>query len=335
MSSTAARPAAHSRPSTPLRINTSYLNMANSGGGCVINGNNSSVRSALSSAHMSSASRHLSSSGRRGRGVIGGLEAGSVVSIKSGLPMVPKFVITEPLSVEKSNSAVRSNNEGPDNDDCTSNSSTSMYPSANVCTNCRALIQVNNRLNLDTDAPYSPTRKCYNYLDSNIFPSQQPQQQQQQQQSTSLPTTPQSTQVKRSLLARAIKNNMASQLSINLFNTQPSSSSNCLLNRSIDNNDAASMVSNNSAVAASTLAADISISSSPGDLSGMMADTDIEVLNESAASDTSVSSELMAMAMTTPEGSPTASSKRTKSQQLLDESLCGSSKNDIRFDVLF
>lgn len=92
---------------------------------------------------------------------------------------------------------------------------------------------------------------------------------------SSLPTTPQSTQAKRSLLARAIKNNMA-QLSINLFNNQ--------LNRSMED---VSMLSNN------CNSADVSINTD------VSTDTEIDVLNES-----DVSSDV------TPESSPQRTNKR-------------------------
>lgn len=319
LTSTASRPpSALSKPSTPLRLNTSYLN---GGGG----GSSSAQRHGSSARHQHN---NWSSSSRRSRP--------EALQLMKSLPMVPKFVITEPLSVERNRAAAATAAmASAHNDlDVTSNSANSMYPSANVCTNCNALIQVTELKNLagtTGDELYSPNRKCVNYLDSNIFPTTCDQvgvlaPAQQPKTSSSLPTTPQSTQMKRSLLARAIKNNMA-QLSINLFNNNTNPSvTNPALNRSIDD---VSMLSNNCPSSTAAAAADISISSSAGD-------TDIEVLNESNLSDVSSSSCDM---MTTPESSPQRQQRMPGSSDskavLTDDSICDSSQSNISFMLYY
>lgn len=107
----------------------------------------------------------------------------------------------------------------------------------------------------------------------------------------SLPTTPQSTQAKRSLLARAIKNNMA-QLSINLFGGSSASlAATAVLNRSIDD---VSMLSNNCA----------STAGGTGDLS-TDAIADVEPASPSADLNNSFQSDFSAASsITTPESSP-------------------------------
>lgn len=90
-------------------------------------------------------------------------------------------------------------------------------------------------LNDDENDLYSPKQKCLNYLDTNIFPSSLstaafPTQ------SVSLPSTPMSSQAKKSLLAKAIKNNMAA--SNNNF-------ANLMLNNERASMDDLSMLSNN------------------------------------------------------------------------------------------
>ena len=125
---------------------------------------------------------------------------------------------------------------------------------------------------------------------------------------SSMPTTPQSTQAKRSLLARAIKNNMA-QLSISLFNTGGTgagggavNAASSALNRSTDD---VSMLSNNCASSDVSINTDVSI------------DNEFDVLNESSVSELSSDR--------TPDSSPSRPQIRPFDADM-DESMFDTSK---------
>lgn len=143
-----------SKPSTPLRVNASYLNVENTNTNMRALAPNSSSRS------CSAASRHRT----------------QAASSLQQLPVVPKFVITEPPSSAGRASTFSGSNgtTAATNGDSepSQSSSTSMHPNVHYCFNCNALLDSNNDLVAPiTDDMCSPSKKCANYLDSNIFPS--------------------------------------------------------------------------------------------------------------------------------------------------------------------
>lgn len=138
-----------SKPSTPLRVNASYLNVENNNTNMRVLAPNSSSQS------CSTASRHRT----------------QAASSLQQLPVVPKFVITEPPSSAGRASTCTTAATNGDSEPSQS-SSTSMHPNVHYCFNCNALLDSNNELVAPiTDDMCSPSKKCANYLDSNIFPS--------------------------------------------------------------------------------------------------------------------------------------------------------------------
>ena len=83
------------------------------------------------------------------------------------LPVVPKFVITEPSSADRGSNS-NSNGMAP-----SQSSSSSLHPNVHYCFNCNAPLENPGDVNqlAPLDDMCSPSKKCANYLDSNIFPS--------------------------------------------------------------------------------------------------------------------------------------------------------------------